>query len=79
MKGAKLRNMSFEELVRASGYNSYTLAKKINKSQATIHRWFKGVNQPNYNTTIILALLLGTDITTLVEIFAEQERKKNND
>lgn len=47
-----------KELMKANGYTQTALAVKLGTTQATINRWLKGINQPDFETLFVLCKLL---------------------
>lgn len=67
--------MNFKELVISKGYNSYTLAKKVNRSHSTIHRWMQGVNEPSCELIVELAKILQVPIKDVVLSFVDEVKQ----
>ena len=52
---------NFKREMKYRGISQTTLAEKLNTSQATISRWMKGVNQPDFESLFLLCEIL--DVT----------------
>lgn len=49
-----------------AGYTLQRFADKMNVSKSTASRWESGENQPDYKTLVKIALLLGTNLESLI-------------
>ena len=45
-------------LMKETGHTQTALAIKLNTTQATVNRWLKGVNQPDFETLFLLCKIL---------------------
>ncbi len=49
---------NFKREMKYRGISQTTLAERLNTSQATISRWMKGVNQPDFESLFLLCEIL---------------------
>ncbi len=49
-----------QRLMKDNNYTQTALAEKMRTSQATINRWLKGINQPDFETLFLLCKILDT-------------------
>ena len=50
----------FESLLKQYGYTQSAFAQKVGTTQATVNRWIRGVNQPDYETLFLICEILDT-------------------
>ena len=57
---------NLREALATSGMTQQELADQVGTTQATVNRWLKGVNEPNFATLLEICFLLGETPNSLL-------------